>query len=340
MKILLKIGLVLHCTGLSAQPVGYRYTDTTNLIFNPGFEEYNASMPPGGAWYNLPTYFHVACTNDSPDHFVYQPGFYIENSWQNSILLPFPKEGNGYAGQYFKKQRNQWGNFVSDEEMLVGKLKSIMPQGKYEFKLSLSKAKWIDSSTTYSYNYSVHSLGVALVQDSVSYNFVDRYLLFGEKWWQTPHSNVANSQWEEISVIVESNGGEKYFVIGYSDTNAVEPTSFDSDTLSYFAYFFYDNLSLRRIEPIAIDENTAQVFPNPSPDGAFTLEVYGNETVSPVFSLYDATGRLVQQEFLAAGYQRKAVHYPSLASGIYTWRVEDRNNGNAVMGRGKVVVGR
>jgi hypothetical protein len=64
----------------------------------------------------------------------------------------------------------------------------------------------------------------------------------------------------------------------------------------------------------------------------------GEEPVT--FVLYDAVGKRVAEEILPAGVQHVELNFPSLASGIYIWRVEDRNNGNAVMGRGKVVVGR
>jgi hypothetical protein len=211
--------------------------------------------------------------------------------------------------------------------------------GEFEFSGRIAQAQFKTSALLRGL-FDINSIGVGLATDSsIITSFEDVNIIFSSITENIEYPDAPDYNWHDFSIILRAVGGEEFIVLGISDTVSFHPTQRDKDSL-YEAYYFYDNLSLRRIEPIEIAENSAHVFPNPSPDGVFTLEVYGNETARPVFSLYDATGRLVQQEFLAAGYQRKAVHYPSLASGIYTWRVEDRNNGNAVMGRGKVVVGR
>jgi hypothetical protein len=234
---------------------------------------------------------------------------------------------------FYVQQNAKWSWNL---EFISGELVRELEPGDYEFSGSIFISSFQNFGTN-TEDFHPH-FAFSLTNDSISFSDSEElYKVLNLNSTRFSPIDNSNGSWTDFSIRISLIGGEKFLVLGISDT--LLDIERNQDTI-YQSYIFIDNLSLRRIEPIAIDENTAQVFPNPSPDGAFTLEVYGNETARPVFALYDATGRLVQQEFLAAGYQRKAVHYPSLASGMYTWRVEDRNNGNAVMGRGKVVVGR
>ncbi len=334
--------LVCYCllfVEVIGQPVGYKYTDHINLISNGGFEDYINNTPPTqGAYYVPPVGWYWVL--GSPDHFVLKDSFFNNSTVMNALYLPEEIVGVGYYGfghaTLYDNNNYQWGWYI---EAMGAKLKNKLKPVKYEFSGIIAQAEFKITAIPRGL-LDINSIGVGLSSDSMVLSTQqDVNLLFSAIDEKIEYSDAPDYGWYEFSIILDAEGGEEYIILGISDTVSFKPMQRDRDT-AYECYYFYDNLSLRRIEPIAIDENTAQVFPNPSPDGAFTLEVYGNETASPVFALYDATGRLVQQEFLAAGYQRKAVHYPSLASGIYTWRVEDRNNGNAVMGRGKVVVGR
>jgi hypothetical protein len=150
--------------------------------------------------------------------------------------------------------------------------------------------------------------------------------------------------WQKAQLVLHATGGEQMLVLGcfesYQEMDITIVNSEHSVELSSY-YYYVDNVSVRRItDSMYIAEDSFTLFPNPSPNGQFSLayNLPGEEPVT--FVLYDAVGKRVAEEILPAGVQHVELNFPSLASGIYIWRVEDRNNGNAVMGRGKVVVGR
>lgn len=111
------------------------------------------------------------------------------------------------------------------------------------------------------------------------------------------------------------------------------------DIEQYYARMFFgsgDNpnsywqprLDVCYIEPTGItsisnSHSIAQVSPNPS-DGIFVINI--NENCFDRISVYDETGRIVLNEFLAAGMKYKAINLTGFAPGIYTLKLNGSKN--------------
>jgi hypothetical protein len=306
-----------------------------NLVINPGFEDYHLvswSWPWPDSVYT-PTgfnstidFFHLEHNNPNRRPPSLSAGY------QELILSG---DNRGFLGflpiWYYKDDQSPYA-----AEYVGMTLAKPIDAGVY-----LIEFDYVSSERR---NIWPHYIGCAFDFDPTEY--LDSFL-FDFNFGEAPIV-FDTVNWNKFQLLLNAQGGEKQLIIGEFNVDGLDFSIYSDQYVGVVnnrellaSYFFIDNVSVRKVEKLLpIEEQLFTLFPNPSPNGQFTLayNLPGEEPVA--FVLYDAIGKRVAEEILPAGVQHVSLNFPSLASGIYSWRVEDRNNGNAVMGRGKVVVGR
>ena len=137
--------------------------------------------------------------------------------------------------------------------------------------------------------------------------------------------------WTEISGTYIAHGGEKYITLGNFNTH--------TDTIgvvyhnNYSAsYYFIDDVTVRDctndgVEEIAEDKMHFNLYPNPN-NGNMVLEYQIQTNDSGVLSIYDVSGRLVNQKTLNSANNKVNIDATSLNAGAYYYNI--LVNGNKV----------
>jgi hypothetical protein len=307
--------------------------DNENLVQNGDFDAYEfISNPNGGSefmfaqhWYRgmgTPDFYHVnnVLSNGVP---------------HNSRGFQYPVYGNGYFGisRGVGYLEHEWTEAIS------GRLKYPLQDGKYLVTLYyvnafVNQGNWV----------SIDRLGISLnnLPEYPLLTEIENLSLF---YPVTEFAVIWDTlNWQKVELVIHAQGGETNLSIGsFSQSGTLIKELIVqnyADTARWNTYYYIDDVSMYRIIdsiPVAdsITISHVHVYPNPSPNGQFTLEYAVHEDAQPVFGMYDATGRLVGKETLPGGQQRVPLDYSHLASGVYLWRLEQ--NG-AFLGGGKVAV--
>jgi hypothetical protein len=292
-----------------------------NLVLNGSFEENylvhlgTTAMHP----YNWPI------LGRSPDYF--HPDSY-NSVPKNSFGYQFPEEGNAYIGIGVQVVES-----IIRTESIGGMFKSPLGTGDYLIEFYYSFSGEND-------RFAPSRFGAGFDYDSaVNYDLAGNLSFLNHAQTTIAYDTL---NWRKVQLVMHATGGEQLLVLGcfesYQEMDVTVLSTEHSDELSAF-YYYVDNVSVRRItDSLYISDNSIILFPNPSPNGQFSLAYNLAADTNVTFTLYDAAGREVAARILPGGVQHIEMSFPVLASGVYTWRVQDRNNGNSVMGRGKLVV--
>ncbi len=217
------------------------YAQVTNLVLNPGFEEYKVCpeshnpenqshlIIPGWTYptFAAPDYFNRCNTHD-----VGVP--------ENFAGTSQPKTGDGYVGAILS------GTDEGRREYIQGELKKPMEAGKkycvtYYYRLASGSRFAVDQLSVYFARDKILKDGIVALGVKPQLNNVDGLFL----------DNVED--WEQICYVYTAEGSEKHFIIGnfknYDNTNYVVT---DKNIVNLrnkaYAYYFFDDVVISPLE--------------------------------------------------------------------------------------------
>jgi outer membrane protein OmpA-like peptidoglycan-associated protein len=217
------------------------YSQVTNLVLNPGFEEYKkcpeSHNPENQSHAVIPGWTYP--TFAAPDYFnrcsPHDAGVPV-----NFAGTSEPHTGDGYAGAILS------GTFEGRREYIQGELKKPMEAGKkycvtYYYRLASGSRFAVDQLSVYFAEDKILKDGIVALGVKPQLNNVDGLFL----------DNVED--WEQICYVYTASGNEKYFIIGnfknYDNTNYVVT---DKNIVNLrnkaYAYYYFDDVEVSPLE--------------------------------------------------------------------------------------------
>ena len=236
-KIYISFVLFFYCAIGSAQ---VQYLDTTNLIPNPGFEEF--SFFPLGWYYKGEHYselvrFWTSPTGASPD--AYDKNVIVPSSWKkNGFGETKPHTGKSMSGITLYGCEN--GKPHCREYLQVSLKEKLVPGQRYELVFYYSPLKR---------SLQIDRLGVVFVEEPI-HKDEDVSLDYLNGQYLPEFVNPKPMEWEKYDFFFVAHHEAAYLIIGNFDkdhfTDIVKPKG---DPLP-FAYYYIDDVSLRKLPPI------------------------------------------------------------------------------------------
>jgi len=306
-------------------------TQDTNLVLNPGFENYT-TCPPGIGFLNYAQNWFNPTAN-SPDYFnscspVWISGANVpDNFWGNQAAL----NGVAYGGLALDLNSSN-----CNRDYLGGYLFQPLSAGlNYYFEMWISVG---DSCTR-----AINKLGVYFSNSNPSIpldtNGNPNYGCLPytpQIIWDTVISDTAN--WVRLQGNFIATGGEQFFVIGCwkpNDSLTIDTINFNSPR-NGAAYYYVDDVKVSHCDSLSdTTHNPAHpeitLTPNPG-NGNFYLN--GNFPSETQIKIYNMLGQLVWSEDIESG-NRTVPIFLQLAAGVYVYWV---GSGNDVLKKGKLVI--
>lgn len=335
MKIVL-IYLLVVLAGFSLQA-------QTNLVANPGFEQYS-ECPNGptdfgklSKWFKStgsPNYYNT-CSNSIPNNF---------NGQQEAF------EGNGYSGIFTYVTPNLWfappppGNltvyyFWDVPEFFGTKLKYNLTAGKrYNcgFYVSLGDSCY----------YATKNMGMLFSSDSIYepnpptdneiYLFNSYIIDSLDPQVRYTGNEFLNDRigWTKIEGSFIADGTEQYLYIGDFDHNPLNDTLnvFDSTYHHFnpefnwnYSYYYIDNVWVYEDSTTSVEETPAysiSIYPNPATE---VLNIKYNQPIKDVtfINIYDATGKFLFSKTI--NDLMNIIDISNYNSGFYMYRIVENN---------------
>ena len=293
--------------------------DTTNLVPNWSFEQYSScpvatyEITQAIPWFSAntmdPNFVH-ACANPGP--------FGVPS---NAAVFQLAKNGGGYVGIEIYGGSNGIREYVESEL-----IEPLIFGRKYCFEMYYNLGNY--------QMYSSNSFGVVFTVDSLFQNNITNINLIPN----IPNTTSINNDtlgWTLMQGEYIAGGGEKFISIGnfYDNANTnYQLTGFGTNSL---AYYFIDAIRLFDCTQPDTTVYTIEIFPNPN-NGIFTVNYNLGEKPSGNFRIYDAIGKLINDEDLTQNNGTLNLNL-LLSDGVYLWEVKD-SDGNLLKGDKIVVV--
>ena len=247
---------------------------------------------------------------------------YLHECGTNGFGIPI-SQGGGYArtGQAYSRF-NVWTTSNTIEILGVELTDELTVGDRYhvEFYLSLLDSVWYASKNIGAYFSAAQPPNNI---DSIrSYQPQVRY----------DGSFISDKEgWTRVSGSFVAQGGERFLSIGNFDRYADTETLFvpgggvnpwHSDVYWEVSGYFIDDVSvmpdsITSVQDVANTEPVYKLYPNPN-TGSFAVEVNHSNGGRVMLHLFDASGKLVEEQKLVDGVN--TVH-TSLAEGLYLYRV-------------------
>jgi len=289
------------------------YAEAQNLVPNASFEEHSECPDgPGKIAYAYPWHNALGSCN------------YFHECGTNEYGIPLNIGGGGYA-----RTGQAYGHFIlwfinnQQTEVLGVDLIAELEEGKryrVEFYVSMMDSGWYACKNIGAY-FSVEHPPNNI--DSIrSYQPQVRY----------DGSFISDKEgWTRVSGSFVAQGGERFLSIGNFDRYADTETLFvpgggvnpwHSDVYWKLSAYFIDDVSvmpdsITSVQDVANTEPVYKLYPNPN-TGSFAVEVNHSNGGRVMLHLFDASGKLVEEQKLVDGVN--TVH-TSLAEGLYLYRV-------------------
>ncbi len=217
MNRLIKTTLILYLLTFSF----YLYSQTNNLVMNPGFEEDSFCTDLGdGIWsgcakywtspsYQGPYYFNI-CSNEDTS---------IINDTRtpyNIFGYSFPHNGIAYVGFGLY---SQLGDGHSARQYIQGTLVKPLVNNKYygvKYYLSLGETLYGGPK-----KFCIDNVGFAFYNNKIYYDTLDEELPLTPQYQNTIGNVLSVSNgWQKVEGSFMASGGERYFTIGNFQNNA------------------------------------------------------------------------------------------------------------------------
>jgi len=226
----------------------------TNLVPNPGFEEYKIACPNNN-FINIKNWFQGAGSVDIFHKCKSQPPFPPGSGVpQNDIGYQFPYNDSAYLG--FILYSSIYVNGIKEyrEYIEVKLYDSLKRNYTYCVEFYVSLADTAD--------YAISSLGAYLSIDSISNDCISTCLLNYSPQIQNDSLNIITDKqnWVKISGSFVAKGGEQYLTIGnfYGDNfteRHLQKISNNNSGWSNYSYYYIDNVIVYACDSPAVSIN-------------------------------------------------------------------------------------
>ncbi len=291
--------------------------DTTNLVPNWSFESKD-SCPNIYLPVEIVTEWENGNTS-SPDYF----------NLCNDTLSDIPRNFVGYQ-------------FAKNGAAYVGICTNINGEEREYITIELSKK--IENSRTYCFElfYSLAEISVFhtpsiqayFSTDSVYQNNIYRINISPQITNNNPITNDTTN-WQIMTGSFVSQGNENYLTIGNFMHDSLSNLQLTGFGTVGGAYYYIDAVRLYDCTQPDTTVYTIEIFPNPN-NGIFSLNYNLGEKPSGSFRIYDAIGKLINDEDLTQNNGTLNLNL-LLSDGVYLWEVKD-SDGNLLKGDKIVVV--
>ena len=318
------LGILCACpTLLVAQDV----EDTTNMVLNPSFEEYEkcpeSTIDDDKTHRLIPHWTYPSAT--TPDYFN-KCGKDIVKVPDNFAGYSYPHSGNGYMGSLLTG--SSAGSRLEWREYIQGELKKPMKAGvvycvSFWYKLANRSMFAVDQMSVYFTEQKIAN------GNETSLNYTPQ--LNNESGLFLDNTD----EWKHYCMLYTAAGNESFFIVGnfknYDNTNyVVTGKNSQSKTGKSYAYYFFDDFEIR---PLTDCEVCACV-----PKGLETVIVDSVYTggLDPVTGKIQ---RIIDDGVISLGISGGTPPYKvewsngatgqkltNLPAGTYTYNVSDQNN--------------
>ena len=236
--IIMTICLYLCCTQVIISQI--KYLDTTNLIPNPGFEEFNM-FPLGwyykGAHYTEIVRFWSSPTGASPD--AYGPNVIVPSSWRkNGFGRQKPYEGKSMSGITLYGCKN--GKPHCREYLQVSLKENLIPGQRYELSFYYS---------TLDQSIQIDRLGIVFTKEAIQKE--DDPCLCSLNGQYLPELKPSyQGDWAKFNIFFVAHDEAGYLIIGNFDEDDHTHTNPNLKPTLPYAYYYIDDVRLIKHPPI------------------------------------------------------------------------------------------
>lgn len=276
---------------------------------NPSFEEYDECPQ----W--LDDFFvsnWISPTWGSPDYFNLCSEEQLGIP-QNVFGWQQPYSGNGYVGVWLSDfTKNEYREYIQ-----CVLLSPLEPLEQYEISFYVSRA---DSSTK-----ACSNIGLYLSETVVS-SESNESLPYTPQVVNSLNSIISDAMsWTHVIDTIVANGGERYVTLGVFTDNANTNWVSTSGGWMSEAYYYIDDVSVKKVNNVEIEEftklenGTVSIRVNPNEK----VEVNSSELITE-YSLYDLSGQLLKYSKISS--KEFQIDMYGFMTGVYFLMLDNSNS--------------